>query len=194
MSSSKIAEMYSKSQIKVLETSVKILQLNPDAAVEEILLASDVSRGTFYKYFKSKQDLLIESTMYCMYMIDDLLTEPFLDQRNSAIQKIEIMFREIIPMGEYFSFLMHFQFLHTNEVVAKKYRQHIDILNLTIKEAQEEGAIREDLPLEWISEYLDSLLYAGWSSLQKGKLSKEKIIEYAIVSFRSCLNPSQNDK
>jgi AcrR family transcriptional regulator len=177
---------YQKSERAILEAALVVFTNNPAASVEEIIVAADVSRATFYKFFASKQAVLVEVALYSMYHIDELLIDYFTDDSNSATDKLMYTFEKVIPLGERYTFLTSFPSLDTNKKVAEYEQQQLQGLKDTIAQAQADGVIRRDLPTTWLVELFDMLIYTGWKTLSTGDVSLKEVIKLSQRAFADC--------
>lgn len=170
-------------ETKIISAAIKVLTNQPDAAIEEIISNAKVSRRTFYKYYKSKFDLIKKITLHSFNLINQKLTPAFLDSKLSPLEKIKAVFDTVIPMGNYYGFLTQFPSTHNDPTIKKIYDEQLHILEFTIKDAQKENQLNPKIPSKWITEQIDALIYAGWSALEKGQLSETEILKLAFNSF-----------
>jgi len=128
-------------------------------SVEEICKESNVSKMTFYKYFKNKVDLV--KTI----MID--LMEQGLDEYREIMQsritfkeKLEGIIQLKIKNSENISFeilndLYSDNFPELKSFIEKKSAENLKIFMNDLKTAQKRGEIREDLNLKFVTYILN---------------------------------------
>lgn len=172
-----------KSEQIIIDTALQVFTKNPNAPIEIVLEASKISRATFYKYFSSKNKLVERLMIFSLDETERLLTPTFLDKELSNEAKMKKMFEVLIPMGESFNFLNLFPEIFATPIIQTQYESQMKFLAALIGELQAEQKISSNLPIEWILEFCDAIIYAGWRSLEKGMVAPKKISDYAFKSF-----------
>jgi AcrR family transcriptional regulator len=175
---------FQKNEESILEAAIVVFKNNHAASVEEIIVQAKVSRATFYKFFTSKQALVVEVALYSMHHMDELLIEYFIDPNNTAAQKLMYMFEKIIPLSDRYTFLINFPAVDVDKKVVRYAKQQRQELSGTIREAQIDGVLRDDLPMTWILELIDMLIYAGWKTLATGEVSLNETIRLSQAAFQ----------
>ena len=145
-----------KTRNRVYNTAVRLMQTKgfDNITVEEICAKAGVSIGSFYNRFKSKYDVLSaifsEADEYFQNVVVDQLQKV-----NTAREKILLFFEQY---GSYntscgVDFVKHFYHVQ-NKIFITKGRQMQNILQQIITQGQENGEIRQDLPVQEIVQYL----------------------------------------
>lgn len=180
-----------KSEKQILDSAIEVFTKNPNAAIEEVLQVSNISRATFYKYFDSKNAVIESLMLFSLDETERLLKPVFLSSDISNTEKLKIMFEVLIPMGKQFHFLNLFPEIFLKPNIQRQYDEQLVALLDILKKLKKEGVIKTDMPLEWVMEFCDSLIYAGWNALQKGTVAPQKISTYALQSFLNGINSDE---
>ncbi|MDW7660623.1 MAG: TetR/AcrR family transcriptional regulator [Bacillota bacterium] len=122
--------------------------------VEDILVSSGLSKGGFYHYFKSKDEVLAESIRYFAEDLLETIKPVIEDMTLNAIEKLKLFIsnksssqasrRDII---HYMVMLMKsdFTFYKYNIIISQMY---IEPLSTIIRQGCEEGLFNVDHPVE----------------------------------------------
>lgn len=125
-----------------------------ETSVDDILNASGLSKGGFYHYFKSKEEVLAESISN---FAENLLTElePLIaDKKLNALEKLKRCLekktasqRSKIELLRYMNMLMKsdFTFYKYNLTITQKY---VEPFARVIEQGMEEGIFKVEFPLE----------------------------------------------
>ncbi len=121
-----------------------------DTTVDEIIAASKTSKGSFYHYFKSKDELLGSLS----YLFDEKYEEilPTVKTMDKAFDKLIYMNGELFGMIEDSVSIDLLGRLYSSQLVTKGEKQLLDytrmyykLLREVVSEGQKSGEIRSDL-------------------------------------------------
>ena len=157
--------------------------------VDAICAMAGVSKGTFYLYFRRKEDLLLEYGLQRLRrireMVPELITRPtFRDALNAILDEVvhgkswgrEVTGRAILEMGTSWERLP----------VSAPHR----LIQPLIEVAQARGEIRHDIPSEALAHFvLRSILGAlrDWG-LGSDALDRETALDYALTLVFDAIN------
>lgn len=122
--------------------------------VEDILVSSGLSKGGFYHYFKSKDEVLAESIRYFAEDLLETIKPVIEDMTLNAVEKLKLFItnksssqasrRDLI---NYMAMLMKsdFTFYKYNIIISQMY---IEPLSTIIRQGCEEGLFNVDHPVE----------------------------------------------
>ncbi|MCP1110581.1 AcrR family transcriptional regulator [Lachnospiraceae bacterium PF1-21] len=161
--------------------------------VEEIIVSSKTSKGTFYHYFKGKESLLNSLS----YLFDDMYKELYetIDHSLSAYEKLRYLNHALFDMIEHKIDTEILAYLYSSQLVTKDKRSLSDkkrfyfkwILEI-IEEGMANGEFKKtssaDLLLHYYAMFERALLYDY--ALYKGKFS--------LTEYSDRLLPSLLDK
>ena len=142
---------------KIFDAAIALLETKglENITIQDINEHAGVSVGTFYHYYKSKEDVFFE--LY--QMADDFFREEvsprLLDDELPVGEKIVLFFKEYARFNinnglEYVS-----QLYNTNNKFFISHKRYmVELLNRIISDGQGSGAIKTDLSAEDITSYL----------------------------------------
>ncbi|MEA5095619.1 TetR/AcrR family transcriptional regulator [Sedimentibacter saalensis] len=140
---------------KIYKTAIKLMEQKGfnNMKIDDICTKAGVSVGSFYNYFKSKDDILIE-----IYKRGDVYFEETVRPNVSGKSTVE----NIIDFFEYYARYNEITgvettkqlFASANKLYISKGRNMQAVLIDTIKKGQESGEIIKDYGPEGITEYL----------------------------------------
>ena len=148
-------------RIKILNAAWELFEKKgyEDTTVDEIIEATQTSKGTFYHYFKSKEDLL----SLFSYIFDERYEElsKKLDVDMNSFDKLMVLCDECFSTIENDYSLDLVARMYSSQLFAKNSKHILDknriyykLLRNVIAEGQQRGHIRDDLaPAEIIKAY-----------------------------------------
>jgi AcrR family transcriptional regulator len=156
-----------RSRAAILTAAVALLDEHPDASLERIAEAADVTRQTVYAHFSSRGVLLDavldQLTTETLTAIDalDLDEGPAL---TTVLCLIDVAWR---------AFEQHPLLLHVPQTVTDDGRHDpvTERLERLIRRGQRAGEITRDLPAPWLVTALTSLGHAAGASAAAGRLT-----------------------
>ncbi|MCL7747254.1 TetR/AcrR family transcriptional regulator [Halalkalibacter alkaliphilus] len=174
---------------KIIEKSVDLFGQNgfTETSIQDIVEALGVTKGTFYYYFKSKEELLME--IHLRY-IDDLLTsqEEIVNKVTSQEQKlfemVYMLMKHIEGHGQsarvFFREMQHLNEVHLEDIF-KKSDEFKENIKRVIDKGIETGEFRKDLHSNIIT--LAILGAVNWSYHwfnPKGELNEKAVSKIYI--------------
>ncbi|MDF2545291.1 MAG: transcriptional regulator TetR family [Anaerosolibacter sp.] len=171
--------------------------------IDEIAAAAGISKMTIYKYFPSKEDLLIE----VLIQISERALQPIMekvDEIVSPAEKIEYIFSLGTNAARTIPVVLYRDILETPRVVEKlqdyKKNHMFSIWNKILQEGIDQGEIRP-FDIEFMSHFLsDMAVHLDWTKLLSNSfyLNEEKGIGWLIENiydfFKYGLLGKKNDK
>lgn len=134
---------------RILYTAIQLFQEQgfEQTAVDEIATRADISRGTFFNYFPSKEGVLREIALTELRDLRHLI-EIELAEEPSAVAKIRRMMQELVadtlPYLRVTRYILLGAMLYPSDETAINLRLS-DMLNDLVCQAQAMGEIRSDL-------------------------------------------------
>jgi len=142
----------------------------PSITLAELAKQAGVARGTLYRHFESREELIKLAGRECIFSLNSQLMPIALEPLTGreAIEK---------SVEAYFTIIEKYYFLKFFWMDLEEDRQikvHVEAYYATlggfIRKAIEEGEIRRDLSEEFITIALDTMLYAGWEMVDKDRM------------------------
>ena len=155
-----------------------------DTSIADIMKAANLGVGTFYNYFESKEELLLDLLKNLSEKVDNAI-EKGLEEKLSSLQLLEIACKVMAKLLDDNRFVLPL-FLSASEHSDKPdlipTRSHTPtfkpIFETIIKNGQLSGEIRSDIPVEIIAEMFHSIYQAA--SFSKLNLSFQENIELKV--------------
>jgi len=144
---------------RILKAAIQLFKENGynNVGIEEIANAAEVSRGSFYVYYKNKDDLLAEY----LHSLDQVYNEYYETvlcgkecSSLNSLEKFNLYMKYTLQVSSENSqdlIRMYYAYLtKSTNTWARRDRCYFPILEKLIAMAQEEGSIRKDISIESI--------------------------------------------
>lgn len=178
-----------ETQKKLLETSIDLIIKKgyDNVTVSEICSACQVAKGTFYIYFESKKDIVIN---ILTDINQNMLSEKVWNDSSTATEQfmeyIEIYMRAIGHQGVDFTRVFLTIIIQQNfEDKAVKANLHEETVCRIISRGMEEGEFRRDISMKMFYKYLRAYIFGimmDWCAAD-GEYSIEEEGQKAIKVF-----------
>ena len=155
-----------KTRQKLIDTAEVLLKKNGFNAlcVEDITKAANVAKGTFYIYFKHKEDIVTEICRGYFKAIEDKINKM---QGAALIEKLSLYFDNFMEAVELYGINTCREWIRetidpkkTNEGIDNnKWRYDIEMLKNILNNAIKNKELKEDSPIEPITYLIISELY-----------------------------------
>ena len=173
-----------RTQAAILETALAVLAERPRASLEEIAQVVGINRSTVHRHFARREDLIdaLWATMIDQY---DAAHAESRAEGGTAAEQIERMQRRNVLLGDRTRFLLE----RWDEFSRIEHFKSRDSWRALIAEAKRDGAIRADLPEEWINRLIAGILLATLRLVDEGFFSSEQAAELAPRTIMKALAP-----
>lgn len=151
---------------KLVKTALRLFKEKGfyDINVEDITKSANVSKGTFYTYFKRKEDIVLEITRAPFNEINDELRAM---DNESIIERLTHYFHRFMECVEIVGIHVCRQWfrdvIDPNNVPddkdSKKWFYDFEMLELILNDAIKKDELKEDTPTEFLSHLLICELY-----------------------------------
>lgn len=182
-----------------------------DTSMDEIAELCELSKGTLYLYFKSKEELAVSVVNYIISGLKSVL-EDAVNKASSGMEALQAVLREYRAFFK--EHVNEFLFSASLEIVAGKrgaknanfegaysgVMSLLDVLVAVIRRGMEDGSVRSDIDPQKaafavasiVKSFLQSMA-AGYSdALLSPKYSKEELIDYSLNLFLDSLRPERS--
>lgn len=188
---------------RLLETGKRIICEKglANTSVEEITAAAGVSKGTFYTYFRQKEEIVYELSRYMFHEILDRAKEregSFYDRlRQYMVDFSDYIEKGSVRMGqEWIRNVVNPPITQDGQGL---YKWNLDIscVEDLIRAGIEAGQLKDDLPVEKFARTIVDLLYGEllcWC-INDGKYSlRERTVEFCDTYLEVILKSYEEDK
>ncbi|MEM9581805.1 MAG: helix-turn-helix domain-containing protein [Pseudomonadota bacterium] len=174
------SENVSKSELALISAGFAVLSRNPGASLAEVAQAADVGRATLHRYFSSRADLFSALAKYAMHELEEAASAAAVDAQTHC-DALRLVMGAVIPLAHRHMFLTQegLQDPDLAEALAQQARE----LRELIDAAKQEGALRQELPTEWIAQAYDHLIYAAWMMIQREEATPRQAVDLAWTQF-----------
>lgn len=150
-----------------------------------------ISRATLHRYFPSRDKLIRVLTLESIEAIDEAC-RGINYYGQSAVRSLRETFEAIVVLGARYSFLASQAgaVAHDPEILQNLERQLAELTEL-VEAAKAEETFAADVPTAWIVAAIDSLIYAGWSTVHKGTVAPRNVANLMFRTLTSGLGPAQ---
>ncbi|WP_444939182.1 TetR/AcrR family transcriptional regulator [Microbulbifer sp. JMSA002] len=180
-----------RSRTSLIEAGKELLVNNPKASLKEVAAIAGVGRATLYRHFETREELILVIARECFMLTSQALEPIHTDPQLSAREKIHQGVVALMPLADSYHFLLSLWNIAENDPeVLAYYGQQMEDLSALIRQAQGDGDIRKDLPVEWITSMIDAQIYSAWWLISQRKISTKQAAEFAVTSLFEGINAS----
>ena len=150
-----------------------------ETSVDDILSASGISKGGFYHYFKTKDEVLAESVAF---FIEDTLTElePIVENRRiNAVEKLMLFLTKQAALKQSkIRFAKYFGMVISSDLILFKFylsmcEKYVPSVTKIIEQGVQEGVFNVEFPLETADILVRMLATAPQSNFYSGFMNGE---------------------
>ena len=155
-----------KTRQKLLDTAEKLLKTNGFAAlsVEDITNQAGVAKGTFYVYFKHKENIISEICRGYFKQIESEISEM---KDKSIVEKLSLYFDNFMKAVELYGIHICREWIRASvdpdtapdNTDMTKWQYDVEMLKNIITKAIENGELKENTPVELLTHIIISELY-----------------------------------
>jgi TetR/AcrR family transcriptional repressor of mexCD-oprJ operon len=147
-----------RTQAAILEAAARVLARRGEAAtIGEVAVEAGIGRATVYRYFKTREQLVSALWEAALAEVDERLAAAGLEQVPFE-EGVARTVRSIATVGERYELLLRERSYQELERGREVLGARISAL---FERGREEGALREDLPLELVGEIFGGLVLSG---------------------------------
>jgi AcrR family transcriptional regulator len=145
----------------ILEAAAQVFaEHGRQASLNDVATAAEVSRGTLYRYFRTRQALLDELARAALRETADRLTAANLD--NVSIEEgVARAVRALVTVGDHYVVLAR---EHVHPDPDEFERRLAAPVRALLERGQDTGEIRADTPATWLTESLVGLVASALTS------------------------------
>lgn len=144
-----------KTKYKIFDTSIKLFTKHgfENVTIKDITNAANVSVGSFYNHFKSKQDVLLEKYRIADELFKEFVSEGIPGSNNKEKIKSYMLYYIEFVLTEPFDFTC-ILYTPSNTLFLRENRFMQTLLNPILEDAMNKGEFVSDLSIKEINEYL----------------------------------------
>ena len=143
------------------------------ASMREISEAAGVGRATLHRYFPGREDLIRAIVVDVLVECEAAIVSARIEE-GLGTEALTRLVEGLVPIGERFHFLLYeVRFEDDPEVSAADARILRSVDGL-IERGKRDGTFRPEVPVAWIGDALEALLYAAWEGVRDGKIARRE--------------------
>jgi len=170
-----------KTRQKILEASAATFGHRPNATLDDVAAEADVSRITVIRHFKTKDDLLLETSAYCVESFDTVVAASQ-DDTIATLERVRQLLLRFAQLGNHYWFLLRATSVNEAEHESALKAQ-LNAVEALVKKAQDEGVLRPDLPAGWLACLIDFYAMAVSSASERGVVAARDLESLAWDTF-----------
>ena len=170
----------SKTEYAIREAGFAVLSRKPGASMSEVAEEAGVGRATLHRYFASRSDLVTALARLAMIELDEAI-EAATAAAPSYWEALRLGMQAVIPLAHRHMFLMQEDLPDPDIQVA--FEEEAQDLRDLIDAAKAEGALRADLPTEWVAQAYEHLIYAAWEMIRREEATPRQAKDLAWDQF-----------
>ena len=193
-----------ETRAKLLKTGQKLIIKHglSNICVEDITNTAGVAKGTFYTYFKRKEDIVFE---ICRDSFAQIAERFLADKEKDIIKKLENYCTDFINEIQRYDVNICREWLRdvitpaivTDNKDTQKWQYDIQTMHNVLKAAVENGELKPDAPIETLTYIAISQMYGmmlGWCMSDEEFNPRDWVKRFCDVEIRSILQPYINLK
>ena len=165
---------------RILEAATAVLAVNPSASMADIAEASGLVRATLYRHFPTRDDLMRE--MYSAALGDALeavlAVNPESGNVTDALRRVV---DALLPVGDRYRILTE-ERPSSPELAEQEESVGAPMIGL-LERGQQNGEIRDDMPLRWQVAALGSLINEALRAVGRGDIERADAGRLVTTTF-----------
>ncbi len=151
----------------LIEAAYTVLSQNPGASLSEVAERAGVGRATLHRHFAGRDDLVRALAQLAIREMDEAV-DAACEGAQTQGDALRLSLEALIPLGDRHGFLAR-EPLENDPEIAAEFDRQLRETQEVVKAAQEEGVFDRAVPVAWITQAYDHLLYAAWESVKAGE-------------------------
>ena len=173
--------------IDIIEAVIFVFAYKPDATMTDVAKKAGVSRITLNRKFGSKTVMLDKAQSHSIRKFESILKRAR-KSRKSSIDKF------LMVIHEYYRFRNHYFFWMRTMVDQpsanqKLFLKQLEDIEKLVRDAQEQGDIRQNLPAGWVASFFDFLIIAASMSRYRGVIAERDMLKIVWDTFQYGVSP-----
>lgn len=173
----------SRSRDKLIQTAMRVLAQNPQATLEQIAEAADMTRTTLFRHFRTRQKLICALSLESYRRCCTEAMDPILATSVPPEEKLRQIVNALIPLGAAFHFLSYEPYHSSDPDIERMCNSYLERWRVLVTALNAEGLIASDIPVVWVTTLLDMLVFGAWESIHRGDLAPNTAGELVVRTF-----------
>ncbi len=161
----------------IVSAAFDLFSQQPTASLGDVATHAGVGRATLHRHFPGRTELMRALAKIAMEELDEAVEIATADAPSHE-EGFRLALFAVIPLANRQWFLAS-EDLYGDPEIAADYRKSRDALCEDVRQAQQEGAFDPNLPVAWIVEAYENLIYAAWSLVRDGEATAGQAADLA---------------
>lgn len=162
----------------IIDAAIVLLGQNSAATLGEIAAAADVGRTTLHRYFAERAELLSAVSAEGGLRLEQANERARLAEGTGA-EAVRRLCQEYFELGDLLSLLFSDQQLITDPAWADT-DECSPAFEAAVRRGHHDGTIDPGLPAGWLENVLWAQLYASWSYVERGRISRYEVLRLTL--------------
>lgn len=174
-----------RSRQALIQAGMVLLAENREASLSDVAQAAGVGRATLYRHFETREQLIEAISIQCVDTFEKE-TAPIENEAETYLDAVRLLIEKVMPLNKELSFIMKLDSLIDGiDTLTHLYKEQDKATRDLLRQCQKEKSIRQDVPVDWLSAFLDSLFIAAWRMVNEFNTSHREAASFAFDSFCS---------
>ncbi len=165
----------------ILEATITVLAHKPDATMHDIAREAGVTRITINRKFGSKADLIEAAARHSLQVLQRIVRRA-LSGKKPPMDKFFRIMRDYYRLRNHHLFWMR-TMVDDNNRNRKAFLRQLEKIESLVKEAQENGEVKSDLPSGWVACFFDYIIMTASLTRYRGIVAERDILNTAWSTF-----------
>lgn len=177
----------------IVDAAIGCLLADPQAGMAEIARAAGVSRVTLYAHFPSREavvEAVLERTVADASEVLEAHTAESAPADEALLGLARSSWR---ILDRHSALFLAVTTTLTPALMREHHERALAPLRRLLDRGRAEGAIRRDLPAEWLVTVFYSLIHAAAAEVQAGRLSADEVPDTLTRTLRPAIRPAARE-
>lgn len=132
--------------------------------MSEVARQAGIGRATLHRHFRTKSDLVNAIGIQCIDEMN-MAVQAADSEGKPAIERLRLMLRATIPIGDRYAFLGFVQL--SDENIKRNYDRQLMWASALVDSLRNQGVIAPDVPTRWVVAQIDQQIWTAWTAVSE---------------------------
>ncbi len=173
-----------RTQNSLIEAALAVWSTDPSAPLATIATQAKTSRASLHRHFASRQDLQLAATRHALDQIDKS-AEQAARLCLSGQQALRKILKALMPHADAIAYLGTnppcLALLDLRDQLERQDQEMRELIELV----QKEGALSDQVPVRWLVQMIDALLFVASQSIKAEQLTQTQAFDLVWRGLRN---------